>query len=373
MSGHAQAVSKESPWSGGQSPFRISYGKMMMWYFLVSDALTFGGLLTAYGFFRHASADPWPVGEQVFEALPFLHGAYPLMYVALMTFILIVSSVTMVLAVEAGHRLDKKNVIKWMGWTVIGGVFFLSSQAWEWSHFIHGSGGGFQIAHPLEVTTEDGTKMNLASGTWVHMTSEFGHEYEHSMQSHYAASEADEHAASGHGHAADAHGADSHGAPADSHGTNSHSADAHSAASHADTRAGEAKHEVKVPEKLILNKYTLVHDGATGKDYRNMAVTGAEAKKLWEAKSPGTEVFGANLSKNEYAVQQQYANFFFFVTGFHGFHVFQGVIINLIIWIMAIKGVFERRGHYEMVEKVGLFWHFVDLVWVFVFTFFYLI
>jgi cytochrome c oxidase subunit III len=361
MSGHAQAVSKESPWSGGQSPFRISYGKMMMWYFLVSDALTFGGLLTAYGFFRHASADPWPVGEQVFEALPMITGAYPLMYVALMTFILIVSSVTMVLAVEAGHRLDKKSVIKWMGWTVVGGVFFLSSQAWEWSHFIHGSGGAFQVSHALSVTTEDGTAMNIPSGTWVHMTSEFGHEFEHSMQAPVEG----EDSAAGHGH-----GADTHGHSADAHADQSHSGGTHAAAH--DPKA-EAHHEIKTPEKLILNKYTLVHDEATGKDLRNLAVTGAEAKKLWEAKAPGTEVFGANLSKNEYAVQQQYANFFFFVTGFHGFHVFQGVIINLIIWIMAIKGVFERRGHYEMVEKVGLFWHFVDLVWVFVFTFFYLI
>jgi cytochrome c oxidase subunit 3 len=102
-------------------------------------------------------------------------------------------------------------------------------------------------------------------------------------------------------------------------------------------------------------------------------VTGEEAEKIMKNMASNTLVFGANLSKNEYAVQQQYANFFFFITGFHGFHVLQGVIINLIIFIMAMRGVFERRGHYEMVEKVGLFWHFVDLVWVFVFTFFYLV
>ena len=95
MGGEAtKAISKEVLWGGGRSPFSVSYGKMMMWYFLVSDALTFGGLLTAYGFVRASSTDAWPIGEQVFRALPGLDGEYPLIYVALMTFILIVSSVT---------------------------------------------------------------------------------------------------------------------------------------------------------------------------------------------------------------------------------------------------------------------------------------
>ena len=62
-----------------------------------------------------------------------------------------------------------------------------------------------------------------------------------------------------------------------------------------------------------------------------------------------------------------------FITGFHGFHVFSGVILNIIIFINVLLGTYEKRGHYDMVEKVGLYWHFVDLVWVFVFTFFYLV
>ena len=69
----------------------------------------------------------------------------------------------------------------------------------------------------------------------------------------------------------------------------------------------------------------------------------------------------------------QFSNLFFTITGFHGFHVFSGVIINIIILCMTINGTFEKRGHYLMVEKVGLYWHFVDFVWVFVFTFFYLV
>ena len=83
-------------------------------------------------------------------------------------------------------------------------------------------------------------------------------------------------------------------------------------------------------------------------------------------------VEGANLIHNEYG-NRLFADFFFFITGFHGFHVFSGVVINIIIFFNVIMGTYEKRGHYEMVEKVGLYWHFVDLVWVFVFTFFYLV
>jgi cytochrome c oxidase subunit 3 len=86
----------------------------------------------------------------------------------------------------------------------------------------------------------------------------------------------------------------------------------------------------------------------------------------------GSMMHGANLVMNEYGLPL-FADFFFFITGFHGFHVFSGVIILSIILINVIKGTYEKRGHYEMVEKVGLYWHFVDLVWVFVFTFFYLV
>ena len=83
-------------------------------------------------------------------------------------------------------------------------------------------------------------------------------------------------------------------------------------------------------------------------------------------------IHGANLYFNEYG-NVLFGDYFFGITGFHGFHVFSGVVINIIILINVIKGTYEKRGHYEMVEKTGMYWHFVDLVWVFVFTFFYLL
>jgi cytochrome c oxidase subunit III len=242
--------SRKKLWGGGVSPFNASYGKIMMWFFLLSDAFTFSGLLITYGMLRFShqaysgrvedfvpSQEYWPIPEKVFDAVPFLHGiSIPLLFVGIMTFILILSSVTMVLAVEAGHRMDRKNVVKWMLWTIIGGVTFLGCQAWEWSHFIEGSG-------------KEGWGLLLGDGSLF---------------------------------------------------------------------------------------------------------------------------TGANLKMNEYG-PPLFADLFFFITGFHGMHVFSGVVLNGLVFYQASVGVFERRGHYEMVEKVGLYWHFVDLVWVFVFTFFYLI
>jgi hypothetical protein len=71
-------------------------------------------------------------------------------------------------------------------------------------------------------------------------------------------------------------------------------------------------------------------------------------------------------------VAKQFGSFFFTITGFHGLHVLGGVILNIYLLLKTAKGDFDRLGHYEMVEKIGLYWHFVDLVWVYVFLAFYL-
>ena len=82
----------------------------MMWFFIVSDALTFSGFSFIW-FSRFKNIDTWPIADEVFTHFPFLHGVdAPMYYVALMTFILIFSSVTMVLAVDAGHHMNKSKV-----------------------------------------------------------------------------------------------------------------------------------------------------------------------------------------------------------------------------------------------------------------------
>ena len=74
---------------------------------------------------------------------------------------------------------------------------------------------------------------------------------------------------------------------------------------------------------------------------------------------------------NEYGAHQ-FGGFFFMITGFHGLHVSIGVIYLSIIAKRVFEGRYERLDDYQIVEVAGLYWHFVDLVWIFIFAFFYL-
>ncbi|MEN3038063.1 MAG: cytochrome c oxidase subunit 3 [Candidatus Kryptonium sp.] len=208
----------KSPWGGGRSPFGVSRDKFTMWIFILSDAFTFGGLLAAYGALR-ASLPSWPSRIEIFSAFPFTNAKLPLLFVSIMTFILICSSLTMALAVDAGKRMDRKGVIKYLLLTIGGGLLFLMCQAYEWGHLIH-----------------EGAR--LTSNPW------------------------------------------------------------------------------------------------------------------------GVPLFSAS---------------FFVITGFHGSHVLSGVIVLIVMAIRVAKGIYDKRGSYEGVEVAGLYWHFVDLVWVFIFAFFYLL
>lgn len=221
---HHAEESNQELWNGGHSPFRIGYGKIMMWYFLISDTFTFASFLIAYAALRFTQADLWPKASEVFSSIPLdiFHGVNaPLVFVSFMTFLLIVSSWTMVRAVQAGYRMDKNGVVKYLIPTILCGVLFLGCQYLEWTHLIH-----------------DGMTPTTASAT---------------------------------------------------------------------------------------TKVT------------------------------------------------NFGQLFFVITGFHGLHVLGGVIFNIWLAVAAWNGRFDKVGHYEMVEKLGLYWHFVDLVWVYVFLCFYLL
>ncbi len=319
-------------WGGGNQPLKSSYGKMMMWFFIVSDALTFSGFLASYGFSRFKFIDSWPIADEVFTHVPFLHGQeMPMIYVAFMTFVLIMSSVTMVLAVDAGHHLNKAKVTFYMFLTIIGGLIFVGSQAWEWATFIKGDYGAIQtkggnILQFGEYVDHEGEQAFKRVALRDFAVAEEKYRSEHERKN---------------------------GLWFVQEGTlPTYTVD--------EVITGFEAHSNVLVRTQIIDEHgekTVLSRGASLKQLKD------NAKAVVE---------GANLEVNEYGTPL-FADFFFFITGFHGFHVFSGVIINIIIFFNVILGTYEKRRSYEMVEKVGLYWHFVDLVWVFVFTFFYLV
>ncbi|MFI5342100.1 MAG: heme-copper oxidase subunit III [Candidatus Methylomirabilales bacterium] len=102
-----------------------SWGKLGMWIFLAGDAMSFGALLAGYGALRYGSAD-WPHPSSVLGVG----------LTAFMTFLLICSSVTMVLALAGIQRGDMGALRKFLALTILGGVGFLGMQAFEWTHLI---------------------------------------------------------------------------------------------------------------------------------------------------------------------------------------------------------------------------------------------
>ncbi len=214
--------------SSDQRAFKnVSWGKAMMWIFLLSDTFIFSCFLLSYMTVRMSTTVPWPYPSEIF-ALSFGGEPIPLILIAIMTFILITSSGTMVLAVNYGYRKDRVRTAILLLITAAFGASFVGMQAFEWT-------------------------------------------------------------------------------------------------------------------KLI------VHEGVR----------------------PWSNPYGA----------PQFGSVFFMITGFHGFHVSVGVIFLIIIARKVWRGDFDvgtrgfftsRKGRYEIVETMGLYWHFVDLVWVFIFAFFYL-
>jgi cytochrome c oxidase subunit 3 len=215
-------------WSSDQRTFKnVPWGKAMMWIFLLSDTFIFSCFLLSYMTVRMSTTVPWPNPSEVF-ALSFGGEPIPLILIAIMTFILITSSGTMVLAVNFGYRKDRLRTVLFLLITALFGATFVGMQAFEWT-------------------------------------------------------------------------------------------------------------------KLIVD----------------------EGVRPW-GNPMGAAQFGSS---------------FFMITGFHGFHVSMGVLFLILIARKVWRGDFDvekkgfftsRKGRYEIVETLGLYWHFVDLVWVFIFAFFYL-
>lgn len=122
-------------WSSDREAFHVSWGKAMMWIFLLSDTFIFSCFLTGYMTVRVSTTVPWPNPSQVF-ALNVGGADVPLLLIAIMTFVLISSSGTMAMAVNCASRRDRINAATLMIVTAALGETFVTMQAFEWSKLI---------------------------------------------------------------------------------------------------------------------------------------------------------------------------------------------------------------------------------------------
>src|ERR671918_1003218 len=120
-------------WASDQRTFKdVSWGKAMMWIFLLSDTFVFGCFLLSYMTARMSTAVPWPNPSEVF-ALEIAGANVPLILIAIMTFVLISSSGTMAMAVNYGYRRDRVKTAVFMLLTAALGATFVGMQVFEWT------------------------------------------------------------------------------------------------------------------------------------------------------------------------------------------------------------------------------------------------
>ncbi len=124
-----------SDWSSDREAFQVSWGKAMMWIFLLSDTFIFSCFLIGYMTVRVSTTIPWPNPSEVF-ALQVGGAEVPLLLIAIMTFVLISSSGTMAMAVNCANRRDRVNAATLMIVTATLGELFVAMQAFEWSKLI---------------------------------------------------------------------------------------------------------------------------------------------------------------------------------------------------------------------------------------------
>lgn len=151
--GHATVDTYENPLTPE------SWSKLAMWIFLAGDAMSFGGLLAAYGALRysmHTCAEGVPM-----PCWPYPSSVLGIAMTGFMTFLLICSSVTMVKALAACQDGDQRRTCQFLGLTILGGITFLGMQAYEWTHLIH---EGMALSHNPWGSPQFGTTFFMTTG-----------------------------------------------------------------------------------------------------------------------------------------------------------------------------------------------------------------
>ncbi|MHA3771106.1 cytochrome c oxidase subunit 3 [Verrucomicrobiota bacterium sgz303538] len=311
--------------------------KLGIWLFLASEVMLFGGLFSAYVFLR-LGAEPgyWP------------HGLLNVPVGTANTFVLIASSVTVVMA-WAALKMRQFNKYKiYMAITILCGLLFLIVKlAYEWpdkfNHF-----GVFIKKDALAKYEQYLGNEHLASKKMEPRYEISGHLLDAPKGSPY-----EEHARKNAEHFEHEH----------------HAAAGHEAAGHGA--------ETPVVRTDDPNDFVIQLDAV------NADPTSPENDKqhFWpRPRSEKTAVISAADIDGASAFVPRHSSYFssyFLITGLHGLHVLGGIIVFLYFWLPIPGGanLYKRNPEHlaNRVEVAGLFWHFVDLVWIFVFPIFYLL
>ncbi len=335
---------------------QVKSGKLGMWLFLATEILMFGGLFCAYFVWRANSYEQFDIGHRYLSTF---WGAFN-------TVLLLASSFTMAWAVRAAQLEQRKLCVWLLGITFVGGLGFMGVKAVEYgAKFSHGMGPGvFYKAddHAREIldahrnATEDIAKLEAgikAKNDQIAKAKASGGESD-KVKSLEAEIAADKQKVAALKKAlpnmwqakpATVLDAKKHGEVED-HGLNVA----------AKLRVGKGYAD---EDKIRAAKGLPAHDKDDLVAYK-------------DEKLKGDQQYYFKHTPEELRSARTFFSIYFCLTGLHGIHVVVGM--GLILWIMlrAAKGQFTATYN-APVDLVGLYWHLVDLIWIFLFPLLYLI
>jgi cytochrome c oxidase subunit 3 len=325
----AHAALEEEPQAHMGLP--LPHGKLAMWLFLVTEIMFFTALIGTYIILRNGmptANEPWPSPHDV-HLVEFI-GAFN-------TFVLICSSLTVVLAHLSLHQGNVKRAVLYIAATLALGGVFLVVKAFEYNA---------KFAHEILPSR---VFEKLDNGVDPEETVPFGIEYKRHVEEQL------KHIVDGHGHAS-----------AEARAACKKLLDELEPLTPQQVNERIAGTEHLRPVSYVPGRKVLERDPKTGK-----------ITKMENDAKPIEGILEKYQSEDlhlSYSIPfgNMWASCYFAMTGFHALHVFGGLVVFVVILVMALRGRFGTQ-HAHLVEYTGLYWHFVDIVWIFLFPLLYLV
>jgi cytochrome c oxidase subunit 3 len=307
-----------------------------MWTFLVTEIMFFGALFFTYSLYRTLYFDAWVDAHKFLDIL----------WGTLNTFILLTSSLTMVLAVWAAQQGKKWLMISMLAVTILCSFGFLGIKYIEYSA-------------KFEEKLFPGKNFDYVTANRMYKEHHGAGHVKGVAESPATADEA---------HGDESHTDDSHAGEAKAEESHSETA-SHGEAGHGDGEHGDGGHGNKLHGKteigMLMSKKTNF-DNQPKEGFNGMMAEPTQAIALANTDREAQK----EAARGRRA--QLFFSVYFAMTGLHGVHVLVGILMmSVIIWMRVVDHIAVKD--YMPTELVGLYWHFVDIVWIFLFPLMYLI